>query len=191
MIFVANTWHNLKNLVRFSSQMIHTVDDLMQMDKCTRSKTYNGSNAKTATTLKDIDENSTGIEFITAVDDGNGPHLGSQMWHRQHSSTKTNSQLSDTTFSIRNCSSILQNSTNMNHTGRQSISPGDKKAKSLVRQTSTPMIKCAAIIQSPDSLTSSMASQMSSIHSSSNDSDAMVPSPPPMPPQPGTAHNTM
>lgn len=162
------------------------------MNKCTRPRASSTADSKTVNTLKGIDENSTGCEYVTAIDDGNGllnklTELGSEhsksfLWQRQHSSTKTNPNLSDTVFSIRNCSSILQNSTNQSN--RRSISPGEKGGKGLVRQTSTPMIKNAVIVQSPDSLTSS------SIHSNSCESDGTVPSPPPPPPPMPSLSNT-
>lgn len=126
--------------------------------------------ARMATVMENR-ENVPDIELndVNAVD-GDGKV---QLWSQQHSSTKTNSQLSDTVFSLRNCSSILQNS------NRRSVSPNkNDKVKGLVRQTSTPMIKSVAIIQSPDSL---ITSQMSSIHSTSGETDAATPSPPPPP----------
>lgn len=139
--------------------------------------------------------NTSNINYITAVDDGNSDlnklsdvipfieveniHVSRMQLWQKHSSTSTvklnsDPNFSDSVYSIRNFSTILQTS-NSNHTIYRSHSPTET-AKNLVRQTSTPMIK-NLVIKSPDSLMTSSSSQMSSIHSSvDSDISPSVPS---------------
>lgn len=136
--------------------------------------------------LKDIG-NSSNIGYVTAVDDGtlskildlmpmadndNGSAGRSHQLPTADISAKLlmNPSFSDSVFSIRNCSSILQCSANRTAYSSQSESDA---AKVLVRQTSTPMIKNVVIIRSPSRDISSSC-QMSSIHSNNSESDVSI-----------------
>lgn len=146
--------------------------------------------------LKDIG-NSSNIGYVTAVDDGtlgkildlvpmgdseNGPAGRSHHQPSADISAKLllNPSFSDSVFSIRNCSSILQCSANRTAYSSQSQS---EAAKVLVRQTSTPMIKNVVIIRSPSRDISSSC-QMSSIHSNNSDTDVSIESSRLLPVQP-------
>lgn len=135
--------------------------------------------------LKEIG-NSSNIGYVTAVD-GNGSlgkildllpmndtENGPDGRSHQHQSVDNSAKLlmnpnfSDSVFSLRNCSSILQCSANSNRTA-YGLQIQSELGKGLVRQTSTPMFKNVAMIRSP-SRDNSSSTQMSSIDSNNSES---------------------
>lgn len=106
------------------------------------------------------------------------PATKCHLWH--HKSThlykssvsiknSSESMISDSVLSLRNCSSILHASST-NHTIYKSNSPNDA-TENIVRQTSTPMHQNMKIVRTPDSITCSCSASSSVCHMSSINGD--------------------
>lgn len=143
-------------------------------------------------TLTSSTKNASGLNFITANDNGDTDHDSAStidadvhlkpasLWKKQSSGgTKSifDPNISDSVLSIRNYSSILHTSSN-NHTIFKLTSPREA-ANNLVRQTSTPMQHNIIVITSPDSLITSVSSSLhvSSINSSNSSESDISPGP--------------